>query len=154
MTCGSVGNARLVKSDKNIYGIALTQDGRELHYIIITYIENAVKNVCRRGHACEEYALPCSGGGKSRFTFNGFLTKDEALLLGIASTYSTLIIYGDTGIGKSMRAASPHRDRPFISFNYAPPKRSLKESCSATMAAFFPVPAAKAKMSWLRSRTP
>lgn len=129
MTCGSVGNARLVKSDKNIYGIALTQDGRELHYIIITYIENAVKNVCRCGHACEEYALPCSGGGKSRFTFNGFLTKDEALLLGIASTYSTLIIYGDTGIGKSMRAGGmhsggPHRDRPFISFNYAPPRNA------------------------------
>ncbi len=133
------GDARLVKSDKNIYGNAFTQDGRKLHYII-TYIGNTAKNVSSCCHVCEEYGpSPAPAAGKNRFSFDGFLTKDEALLRGIAymkgiaSTDSTLIIYGETGTGKSMlaaamHAASPRRDRPFISFNCATIPETLIES--------------------------
>lgn len=125
-------------SGTNIYGCKITPAGK-LHYII-NYVGNAAKNVRSCCYICREQGVSnASGVEADTCTFERFITKDEGLrrsinyLKGIASTDSTLIIYGDTGTGKSMLAAAVHgasarADKPFISINCATIPETLIES--------------------------
>ncbi len=131
-----IANARLVKKGMNSYGTIRTASGK-LHYII-NYVGNTEKNVASCCYVSEDNRAP-SVARLNTFTFDGFVTNSPRLketiayMKGVAASNSTLIIYGDTGTGKSVLAAaihdaSPRRDKPFISFNCATIPETLIES--------------------------
>ncbi len=131
-----IANARLVKKRMNSYGTIRTASGK-LHYII-NYVGNTEKNVASCCYVSEDNRAP-SVARLNTFTFDGFVTNSPRLketiayMKGVAASNSTLIIYGDTGTGKSVLAAaihdaSPRRDKPFISFNCATIPETLIES--------------------------
>ena len=131
-----IANARLVKKGMNSYGTIRTASGK-LHYII-NYVGNTEKNVASCCYVSEDNRAP-SVARVNTFTFDGFVTNSPRLketiayMKGVAASNSTLIIYGDTGTGKSVLAAaihdaSPRRDKPFISFNCATIPETLIES--------------------------
>ena len=131
-----IANTRLVKKGMNSYGTIRTASGK-LHYII-NYVGNTEKNVASCCYVSEDNRAP-SVARLNTFTFDGFVTRSPRLqetiayMKGVAASNSTLIIYGDTGTGKSVLAAaihdaSPRRDKPFISFNCATIPETLIES--------------------------
>lgn len=131
-----IASARLVKKGVNSYGTIYTTSGK-LHYII-NYVGNTEKNVASCCYVSEDNRAP-SVAKLNAFTFDGFVTNSPRLqetiayMKGVAASNSTLIIYGDTGTGKSVLAAaihdaSPRRDSPFISFNCATIPETLIES--------------------------
>ena len=104
----------------------------KLYYIVTE------KNVASCCYVSEDNRAP-SVARLNTFTFDGFVTNSPRLketiayMKGVAASKSTLIIYGDTGTGKSVLAAaihdaSPRRDKPFISFNCATIPETLIES--------------------------
>ena len=99
---------------------------------------NTEKNVASCCYVSEDNRAPAVAR-LNTFTFDGFVTRSPRLqetiayMKGVAASNSTLIIYGDTGTGKSVLAAaihdaSPRRDKPFISFNCATIPETLIES--------------------------
>lgn len=102
----------------------------KVNSIVFDFNNNIVSDTIRRAPAVARL---------NTFTFDGFVTRSPRLqetiayMKGVAASNSTLIIYGDTGTGKSVLAAaihdaSPRRDKPFISFNCATIPETLIES--------------------------